>query len=353
MNFRDWFVPVLLASLAVLPSSAVAYVDSGDKACGATPASWNAPKGANVSARLGEHAPIGALITLLGEYYTHSLLSHGPGPDRWVSHTTAKQPGTWVNPFGDDHLSTDELRFGYPGPAQVNMGAAYTMLFGTSASQAVVYMEGGWAGEQTADWLYGLPACSSVSEGLCHLPVRSKKANQTFYLVARKQGGRSYRHSYGVYQYTDDRDVPEGNDRSDPGWAQHCTTFVAWALALATGQVVSSTTYPRGTVTMSQLTAALHGDVTQHCHDTGGLLGSWFVDCADLADQTVNCFTSFDHCDADDASIWQSYAGPAVSISPDRMLGAAGHSDVSSPWAFEPLFPVQWNQPGSAYGCWF
>jgi hypothetical protein len=26
---------------------------------------------------------------------------------------------------------------------------------------------------------------------------------------------------------------------------------------------------------------------------------------------------------------------------------------VSSPWAFQPAFPVQWNQPGSTYGCWF
>ena len=353
MRSRAWMVLALLAVLVVTASPALAYVDSGDKACGGTPASWNAPNGANVSVRLGEHAPIGSLITLLGEYHTHAMISHGPGADRWISHATAKQPGTWVNPFGDDHLNTDELRFGYPGPAQVNMGAGYTMLFGTSAAQSVVWVDGGLAGQQAADWLYDLPSCASASDGICHLPVKSRKANQTFYLIARKQGGKSYRHSYGVYQYTDDRQVPEGDDRSDPGWAQHCTTFMAWALQLATGQVVSSSSYPLAGVTMSQLTGSLHGNVRQHCQETGGFLGSWFVDCSDLADQVVNCFTDFDQCDNDDAWVWQSYAGPAVSISPDRMLGLAGHTDVSSPWAYKPAFPVQWNQPGTIYGCWF
>jgi hypothetical protein len=352
MRSRSWLaVPVI--GLALVPGQAFAYIDSGDQACGASSASWNAPKGANVSARLGEHAPIGAIITLLGEYYTHSMLSHGTGPDRWVSHTTAKQPGTWVNPFGDDHLNTDELAFGYPGPAQVNMGAAYTMLFGTDASQSVVYVEGNSKARRTADWLAHLPLCENVPEGICRLAVRSRKANDTFYLIARKQDGRSYRHSYGVYQYTNDREVPEGDDRSDPGWAQHCTTFIAWALALATGQVVSSATYPTGSVTMAQLTHALHSDVTQLCRNTGGFLASLFVDCEDLADQTVNCFTDVAQCDNDDERVWQSYAGPAVSISPDRMLGLVGHSDVHSPWAFRPAFPLQWNQPGTSYGCWF
>ena len=347
-----------IAAILVLGAkTAHAYIDGGDKACGCSPAGWNVPEGAVVSTR-GSGGPITGLITALGEYYSHSMLSHGPGSDKWVSHSTMYTPGVHVNIFGDDDMDVNELRFGYPGPAQINMGGAYKASFGSPA--AAVYTSGGTRGQQAAQYFWsGLPYCGNIESGLCYIGVYSNQDDdysydvEYLYIIARKQGGTVYRHSYGLYQYMNDHEVPAGDDTSDPGWAQQCSTFMAWTVAVATGQPTTSGTYP--STVLEPVALQLHDSLTNECEDGAGWFGGLFVDCEDIADQVINCFTHYDNCDDDARSIWRtvSQTQSAESVSPDRILGIHGHTNTNSAWAGKPQQQVQWNSGGSVCGCWF
>jgi hypothetical protein len=186
---------VAASAYAVSPQAAYAYIDGGDEACGCTAAGWNAPNGALISSR-SRGGPVTGVIDAIGEYYTHSMISHGPGSTKWVSQTTMRTPGIYVNPFGDDQVATDELRYGYPGPAQVNMGAVYKMLY-SGTLDALKYTDGGTTGPQVADYLwYTLPSCSSVSSGLCYVGVYSLQqddysySTEYLYIIGRKLNGR-------------------------------------------------------------------------------------------------------------------------------------------------------------------
>ena len=59
------------------------------------------------------------------------------------------------------------------------------------ASLSVVYVKGNTRARQTADWLSDLPDCYGSGDGVCHLAVRSRRSSQTFYLIARRESGRS------------------------------------------------------------------------------------------------------------------------------------------------------------------
>ena len=349
---------VASVALAVMPSPAHAYIDGGSKACGCAPAGWNVPNGAVISSR-GSSGPITGVIDAIGEYYTHSMISHGPGSSAWVSHTTMKTPGVNVSIFGDDQIPVDEIRYGYPGAAQVNMGGAYKMLYG-GAVDAVKYTDGGTPGQTMANFLwYTIPSCSSVADGICYYGAYSQQqgdysySTEYIYVIGRKYNGTTYRHSYGVYQYADDARVPEGDDMSDPGWAMECSTFAAWSLAVATGQVMTSKFYPNSVIGPAAYT--LWADVRDECKSGAGWFGGLFVDCGDIADQMVNCFTSFYACNDDRASTWQTFAATrtATSISPDHVIGVNGHTGTNSPWAGKVQYDVQWNSGGQVCGCGF
>ena len=349
---------VVSSVISGLPREAQAYIDGGSKACGCVGAGWNAPEGAVVSSRSGR-GPIRGVITAIGEYYTHSMISHGPGSDQWVSHTTMRTPGVHVSVFGDDQVATDELRYGYPGPAQVNLGGAYKNLY-ADGLEAIQFTPGGESGARVAEYLWGgLPHCNEVVSGLCYFAAYSLQqksygySTEYIYIIGRKHEGVVYRHSYGVYQYMDDALVPEGDDTSDPGWAMQCSSFVAWSLANATGQVMTSKSYPPAIVAPAAY--QLHSSVTNECKSGAGWFGGLFVDCRDVADQVVNCFTSFYSCNDDRAGTWKNATAnrTAISISPDRILGLGGHGDSNSPWAASPQFDLQWNSGGQVCGCWF
>lgn len=350
-------VVVFLLALAV-GSPARAYIDGGSKACGCSPAGWNVPNGAVISSR-GTTGPITGVIDAIGEYYTHSMLSHGPGSTKWVSHTTMKTPGVNVSIFGDDQIPVDEIRYGYPGPAQINMGGVYKSLYSGSVD-AVKWTDGGSTGAVVTDWLwYSVPSCSSVSSGPCYYVAYSQQqgsysySTEYVYVIGRKYNGTTYRHSYGVYQYMDDARVPEGDDMSDPGWSMECSTFVAWSMASSTGQVMTSKVYANPVI--GPAAYQLHASVTGECKSGAGWFGGLFVDCPDIADQMVNCFTGFGSCNDDRASTWQSVAASrsATSISPDRIIGVNGHTGTNSPWAGKAQYDVQWNSGGQVCGCWF
>lgn len=360
-----------IAMSLTVGGSAHAYI-SDSNACGSAPAAWNAPNGSLVASR-SVHGPISSLMDAIGEYYSHQMVSHGT--IGWLSHATMKTPGVSIGviwPFNDDQVEGADLKYGWPGASQVNMGAGYWMLYrdGT-ASTAAYWYDGGTDGARTADWLWGtgssyMPSCNSVSSGPCWTGATSEQnSGQSFYLIARKgYNGDSnvYRHGYGFYQYQDSKSVTTGDDTSAIGWGQHCSTLVAWGLAKATGKTISTKTYSNSVV--NPATQTLHNSISADCSDTAGWLGGIFVNCDDIADQVTNCFTAqnandLGRCDDDHESTWQNWrsTGTARSISPDRAVGRAMTNGTSNngggPWAGKPANSLQWNSGGSVYGCFF
>jgi len=347
----------LIAAVAIFFGSAPAraYI-SDDDACGYAPAGWNAPNGASVATR-APNGPIAKLMDAIGEHFSHQMLSHGPGSDKWVSQATMKTPGIEVGIFGDDQVDYEDLLWGYPGPSQVNMGAVYHSLYRDSGSTEIKYTSGDAVGAQVADYLwYTLPYCGNVSSGPCYQGVYSQEDDgEVIYIIGRREGSTTYRHSYAFFQYQDDRSVPNGDDTSALGWGLHCSTFMAWALNIVTGQTISSKTYSNAIIRPAAYT--LHDALEDECDDQAGWFGGLFVDCDDISDQIVNCFTAEvngpEVCDNDQRSVWQSFAatGTATSVSPDRVLGRAGNG--GGPWAGKAQQQVYWNQGGNVYGCFF
>src|SRR5687767_4113651 len=91
-RFTPRFRALTTAALCSVSLGALAgSSDTSDKACGSTPAGWNAPNGALVLNR-GGNGPITAVLDAVGEYRTHSMISHGPGGQ--VTHETMHSPGT-------------------------------------------------------------------------------------------------------------------------------------------------------------------------------------------------------------------------------------------------------------------
>src|SRR3954463_7418565 len=81
------YLPTRL-TMALMVLSGAAYAgssDTSDIACGSAPAGWNVPNGSIVLSRGGE-GPVTAVLDAVGEYRTHSMLSHGPGGQ--VTHET-------------------------------------------------------------------------------------------------------------------------------------------------------------------------------------------------------------------------------------------------------------------------
>src|SRR5262245_16629796 len=112
------------AALMIFSGAALAGAsDTSDSACGSSPSGWHAPNGSLVLSRGGE-GPVTAVLDAVGEYRTHSMMSHGPGGE--VTHETMYSPGTngWPT-YCSTPLKVGELRDGYPGASRVNQGAIY------------------------------------------------------------------------------------------------------------------------------------------------------------------------------------------------------------------------------------
>ncbi|MFY0583358.1 hypothetical protein ACN28S_61800 [Cystobacter fuscus] len=86
--------------------------------------------------------PIRSVLDAIGEYRTHSMLSHGPGAG--VTHATMatpKQtdwPGVCAKP-----MNGQQLQYGYPGLEQINQGGIYNYMYTDDGTE--------WAGWQQGD----------------------------------------------------------------------------------------------------------------------------------------------------------------------------------------------------------
>lgn len=349
-------LPVLLAAFTLIPAAARAGSSpTSDVACGSAPAGWNVPKGGLVLNRAP--GPVRAVLDSMGEYRTHSMISHGPGGQ--VTHGTMHSPGTTGWPtYCSTPLRIDELRDGYPGVSRINQGAIYEFLYGGGSLEFLAYqMSRTSAGFDTngaavADWIVaGMPAVTVTS---------LQNGGQTFQRLVGPNGALI---NYVLYQYRDIQNVDTGG----VGWnnGMVCSTFLAHANYRAGfGQV-----YPYTYSHAQMVTAggALYTSVQDECSTNLGFwtgLGAAITClkssiCPEAGRQVRNCMAA-GRCDTSSSSVWDAVANDAGtvarSISPDRLGGWSGHPYTGpgvSVWAYDISNTVQWNSGGSVYGCWF
>jgi hypothetical protein len=358
-----------------------------DTQCGSVSAGWNAPNGAAVFS----HSPgiITGVISSLGEYRTHSMLSRGPGG--WVSHATAGTPGT------QDECSlpidTTALTHPAPGLETVDQGAIYTFLYsGDSVTDHLAYqvpyaMDLTRIHDGDAD-LIGNDFTSTGQQrrSLSYHPMTAPDGSTVYGYDERSVAGRPQYHRtgqvfYGWNQYMNIGGTAGGappyygdSGQGVQGFGVVCSTSLAmWqhdALYSTTshyeGDMVPRT-YPSTVVT--QAANALWNSVHDLC--MGQFTGFWGTIsgfgnaiacsltpgsiCANAADEMTNCFAAND-CRSDNFNEWNGIVtnNDAVSISPDQVGGwnFAAVGEINSAWDEDVEHIVQWNSGGSSYGCW-
>lgn len=314
--------------------------------CGSTSAGWNAPNGAAVFNRGA--GPIRSVMDAIGEYRTHSMLSHGPGGN--VSHATmatptqTSWPGVCAKP-----IDGNKLQYGYPGLEQINQGAIYSYFYADGSTE--------WAGWQQGDpaqaaligdsiW-YNHPYVSDVS-----------LVDSSQYVDRPIRNG--YRVNYSLFQY---RDLQASN--KIPGDAANngivCSTFLAYAHNYAGRGVVSPYTYSHAQI--ANAANQLYTGVYNQCKSSlGWFIGSALVVacptynvCGNAGNQVANCMST-NLCDSSDGRYWQSVRDDAnatsTSISPDRIGGWGVHPLNNTIWGPDYSHQLQWNSGGNVYGCW-
>ncbi|WP_225413879.1 hypothetical protein [Stigmatella hybrida] len=346
---------VVAVALTAAPSARAGASDTSDGACGSTSAGWNAPNGALVLTR-GSGGPITSVLSGVGEYRTHSLLSHGPGGD--VTHETMYTPGTngWPT-YCSTPMKVNELASGYPGAARVNQGAIYQYLYGGGGLEYIAYQRSRSSagydtkGETITNWiLNSMPTEATQSK---------KDGGQS---ILRIKGDNGYPLNYTLYQY---RDL-EGVNTGTAGWnnGMVCSTMIAYAQFRAGFGAVSAYTYDHATLVSAG--NALYNAVETECNtglgfwtDIGSKATCFEGICDDAARQVRNCMAA-GNCGTDDGNVWSSIANNpntvSRSISPDRLGGWSGHpysGTGASVWSYDTSNTVQWNSGGNVYGCWF
>lgn len=345
----------LVAALVAAPAALAGSSDTSDVACGSTSAGWNAPNGSLVLSR-GSGGPVTAVLDAVGEYRTHSMMSHGPGGQ--VTHETMYFPGTngWPT-YCSTPVKAGELTTGYPGASRVNQGAIYQSLYGGGSLQYIAYQRSrdsaglNTKGETVTNWILSSMPTQTVTS--------KQNSGQT---LLRLKGTNGYPLNYVLYQYRDIESVHTGG----AGWnnGMVCSTLIAHAQYRAGFGAVDPYIYDHSKLVNAG--NALYNSVEDEC---GSGLGFWgsvgstitcFENiCDDAARQVRNCFVA-GRCDTDSSSVWSNIANDANtvarSISPDRLGGWSGHpwtgSGVSV-WAYDTSNTVQWNSGGNVYGCWF
>ncbi|WP_224248466.1 hypothetical protein [Hyalangium gracile] len=331
----------MLLGAAALTLSSTAHAET----CGWAPAGWNAPNGAAVFNK--GPGPVDAVLTAVGEYRSHSMLSHGL---TGVTHATMKMPteNAWPLLCGLP-LNADQLRYGYPGLSQVGVGGIYTYLKGSTFLGYQRYNAAAADGIANAQW-WNHAVIFGHSDTDPNAPVDFPVLN----------GGRV---PYSLFQF---RDL-QGANLAAP-WSTNngmvCSTYLAHAHAYGGQGQISAYTYSHG-----QLAAAadsLFNNVNNDCRNEQGFWGGaaltficpFFDVCANAAHQVANCMAT-NSCDRSEPHIWQGVRNDPVSvarsISPDRIGGWGVHwgtRDLNNVWAPDYNHNLQFNSGGAVYGCW-
>ncbi|MBN1208087.1 MAG: hypothetical protein JXB05_24700, partial [Myxococcaceae bacterium] len=253
---------VVVAAIAA-PVAFAGASDTSDVACGSSSSGWNAPNGAMVLSRGSGGGPVAAVLDAVGEYRTHTMMSHGPGGQ--VTHETMYTPGTTGWPtYCSTPVKPDELKTGYPGAARINQGGIYQFLYGGGASlQYIAYQRSRTSagydtkGETVSNWLLNsMPTVAASSK---------QNSGQT---LQRYKGPNGNVLNYVLYQY---RDI-ETTNIGGAGWnnGMTCSTMVAHAQYRAGFPAVEAYVYNHSLLQTAG--SALSASVEDECN-TG--LGFW------------------------------------------------------------------------------
>ena len=339
--------------------------------CGSTSAGWNVPSGAAVFSQSA--GPIASVLSAVGEYRSHSMLSRGPGG--WVTHATSMTPPAnssrgFLGSECSAPISSSFLYASTPGLETVGQGAIYSYLYQGDTPLNFLAYQGNTPADPNnligGDWL---------SSGMTWAGVYSTAdASQ----VVWEQAYNGTPIHYGWYQYMNLQNAAHGV----PG--VNTSLMCSSALALWQHDAMSTTSGYTGDVlprsyapAQTQAAAnALYNAVYSECKGTlPGMfssVGAFFQTiatcslcfdcdlCDEAADQMVNCFTA-NNCGSSDSSKWHNLVktASAVSISPDDVgcwngngTGAPCSGAGSSVWGWDINEPVQWNSGGNQYSCW-
>jgi hypothetical protein len=346
------FAAALSTVLVSAGAASAGASDTSDIACGSSSSGWNAPNGALVLNRAP--GPVRAVIDSIGEYRTHTMMSHGPGG--WVTHETMHSPGQngWPT-YCSTPLKADELKTGFPGASQTYQGGIYTFLYAGGHMESISFQrtrDGNGMpdsrGANIANWVWNqMPYTWTTSQ---------KDGSQGFY---RLYGSNGALLNYVLYQYRDSGSVSDGGTGWNNGMV--CSTLAAYAVNRAGYGTIQPYVYDHSKLVNAG--NSLYNSVQDECSNGLGFWGGvgaaitcFESICDDAARQVRNCMST-GVCDSDSSTYWSNVANNSAtvarSISPDRMGGYSGHGNSGSPWANAPTETIQWNSGGNVYGCWF
>jgi hypothetical protein len=340
MNTKSVSVSMLLGAAALTLAPAA----HAEEVCGWSTGTWNAPNGAAVFNK--GPGPVDAVLSAVGEWRSHSMLSHGP---TGMTHATMKMPAEngWPLVCGLP-LNADQLRYGYPGVSQITQGGIYT--FGKGST---------WVGYQRYN--------SAAAEGIANAQwwnhsvifgnSDTDASAEVDFLVVN--GNRV---PYSLFQF---RDL-QGANQATPWSANNgmvCSTYLAHAHAYGGQGLITPYTYSHSQ--LASASDALYNSVNNDCRAQQGFWGGalltfvcpFYDVCSNAANQVANCMAT-NSCDRSENYIWQGVRNDPVSvarsISPDRIGGWGVHwstRDLNNVWAPDYTHTLQFSG-APVYGCW-
>jgi len=398
----------LLVGMAVMVSRPSARADVF---CGTSPPSHDVPNGYLVTSRANKSVIMG-VINALGEYRTHTMLSHGA----YFTHAVMQTP---ASSSSAPHMNSSQLRYGGPGASQISPAGAYVSLYNPS-NGGISYIgkqSGGSEGVTVANWFWSTmgfrwvaPRCvTTIGPGPCTYvpgpPCTTRVCTDTSYYraapyydcsgtlrtnntcvgtrggwvpgnIQTMSGGNYYRLQengadipYSLHQFADIGTTNAGQILASADGAV-CSTLQAYGVNKALGRTLPAPLYSHAqtAAAMSQFKSG----VFNACKSSDfGILGS-IIDffafgsisdskCDEAGNQAVNCMIDPSTCGSSGGG-WTSArdnAGVrARSLSPDSMAGFRPGQTwwdpiTSGPWApNDPIDSVNFSGPGAEYSCW-
>lgn len=373
-NTELWLTIGALAGGLIAAPTAVHAFGGGPTdsvACGSMPSGWDAPKGAVVTS--SGDGPIKAVITAIGEWRSHSMISHGV--NAWVTHSTAHNPGLndWGPIFGtcDAPIRGEELARGYPGLSQVSGAAIAQFLKDTTWIKTQISSAAGIGNsddctdidpasdlakaQATADWLW---------YDSNYQWADSQQGDGHIYIVRNAAGNNQPYVFYG-YKNIQARHLGGETDPEVRWNGTMCSSAIAWAYRAAhpSAPAMATKTYSHDRIVAAG--NALYENIENMCENnlgsfTEGLGCAICFDCpCDNAARQVRSCMAGSNCYTTSNSAWNALKddpnSTATSLSPDQLVGWAGLDWCTAdagPWA--PYGYTNTNFNGSTtYGCWF
>jgi hypothetical protein len=326
---------------------ATAEARAGQSTCGSTSAGWNVPAGDPVF--VSGPGPIYSVLSAVGEYRSHSMLSNGP--DGWVTHATSVTPPTngdtspYWTPFCSscgsecwNPISPSFLTASMPGLESVSQGAVYNFLYSgssnTTSGSALninTINSAGGAGpgenfiayQRSYDYAGTNATASAVNNisfggtGMAWsgwwsgtgLGNNGESGDSSQYVWGRTYNGSQVH--YGWYQYMNVQGTPQGVPGVNTGVV--CSSSLAlWQHDALTTKTANNDVLARTYSNLGTAANALWNGVQSECSATTGWfssVGSFFTNlgwsslcvgvtgytqgvCSQAADQMVNCFAA-------------------------------------------------------------